>query len=153
LAKRKIEDITEELAVPIIEENNCELVDIEYIKEGPEWYLRVYIDKEGGVTVDDCQKVSEALSDLLDRVDPIDHSYILEVSSPGVERPLKTKRDYDHFTGREVEIKLFSAQDGKKEFSGVLEGFENGIVTIVTSEGKLSFQKEKIASARLAFKF
>lgn len=143
----------EELAVPIIKENKCELVDIEYVKEGPNWYLRLYIDKQGGVTVEDCQRVSETLSDVLDEVDPIEHSYILEVSSPGVERPLKSQRDYDYFRGREVEIKLYSPVDGKKEFTGVLEGLENGVVTVVTPEGKLQFQKDKIASTRLAFKF
>ena len=153
LAKRKIEEIVEELAVPIIEENQCDLVDIEYVKEGANWYLRLYIDKQGGVTVEDCQRVSEALSDVLDEVDPIDHSYILEVSSPGLDRPLKTQRDFDYFKGREVEIKLYSPVDGKKEFTGVLEGLKDGVVTVDTPEGKLHFQKEKIASARLAFKF
>lgn len=143
----------EELAVPIIKENKCELVDIEYVKEGPNWYLRLYIDKQGGVTVEDCQRVSETLSDVLDEVDPIEHSYILEVSSPGVERPLKSQRDYDYFRGREVEIKLYSPVDGKKEFTGVLEGLKNGVVTVSTPEGKLQFQKDKIASTRLAFKF
>ncbi|HQA48364.1 MAG TPA: ribosome maturation factor RimP [Bacillota bacterium] len=141
------------MAVPIIKENKCELVDIEYVKEGPNWYLRLYIDKQGGVTVEDCQRVSETLSDVLDEVDPIEHSYILEVSSPGVERPLKSQRDYDYFRGREVEIKLYSPVDGKKEFTGVLEGLENGVVTVNTPEGKLQFQKDKIASTRLAFKF
>jgi ribosome maturation factor RimP len=153
LAKRKIEEVVEELAVPIIKENKCELVDIEYVKEGPNWYLRLYIDKQGGVTVEDCQRVSESLSDVLDEVDPIEHSYILEVSSPGVERPLKTRRDFDYFKGREVEIKLYAPVDGKKEFTGVLEGLENGVVTVSTPEGRLQFQKDKIASARLAFKF
>ena len=153
MAKRRIEHIVEELAVPIIERSGCELVDIEYVKEGRNWYLRVYIDKREGVTVEDCQKVSESLSDLLDRVDPIDHSYILEVSSPGVERPLKTQRDFDHFVGREVSIRLYSPLEGKKEFTGVLEGLKDGIVTVETPEGKLRFQRERIASARLAFKF
>lgn len=153
MAKRKIEEVVEELAVPIIKENKCELVDIEYVKEGPNWYLRLYIDKQGGVTVEDCQRVSETLSDVLDEVDPIEHSYILEVSSPGVERPLKSQRDYDYFRGREVEIKLYSPVDGKKEFTGVLEGLKNGVVTVSTPEGKLQFQKDKIASTRLAFKF
>ena len=153
MAKRKIEEVVEELAVPIIKENKCELVDIEYVKEGPNWYLRLYIDKQGGVTVEDCQRVSESLSDVLDEVDPIEHSYILEVSSPGVERPLKTRRDFDYFKGREVEIKLYAPVDGKKEFTGVLEGLENGVVTVSTPEGRLQFQKDKIASARLAFKF
>jgi ribosome maturation factor RimP len=153
LAKIRMEKIVEELAVPIIEENKCKLVDIEYVKEGPNWYLRVYIDKDGGVTVEDCERVSERLSDLLDREDPIDHSYILEVSSPGIDRPLKTQRDYDYFTGREVDIKLYSPMNGKREYSGILMGLKDGIITVDTPEGKLYFQREKIASARLTFSF
>ncbi len=153
MARTDIQKKVEELAAPIIKEAGCELVDIEYIKEGPNWYLRVYVDKNGGVTVDDCQRISEILSELLDRVDPIDHSYVLEVSSPGVDRPLKTQRDYEHFTGREIDVKLYSPMNGKKKYSGILIGLRDGIVTLDTSMGKLHFNKEKIASARLTFKF
>ncbi|MDD2573158.1 MAG: ribosome maturation factor RimP [Bacillota bacterium] len=153
MTKRRIEEKVEQLAVPIIEENDCVLVDIEYVKEGPNWYLRVYIDKYNGVTVDDCERVSEHLSNLLDREDPIDHSYILEVSSPGVDRPLKTQRDYEYFTGHEVDVKLYSPMDEKKEYRGILMGLKDGIVTLDAPEGKLHFRKESIASARLTFKF
>ncbi len=153
MAKLKTEDIAKELVIPIINANNLNLVDIEYIKEGPNWYLRVYIDKEKGVTVEDCQRVSEALSDELDRVDPIDHSYILEVSSPGINRPLKTQRDYDYYKGHRVDIKLFSPIDRRKEFTGTLVGLENGIVTVELPEGRISIPRGSIASARLAFKF
>ncbi len=151
MAKPKVEEIVEELATPIIEENNCELVDIEYVKEGPNWYLRVYIDKDQGVTVDDCQRVSENLSDRLDRVDPIVHSYILEVSSPGLDRPLKSKRDFDYFKGRSVDIKLYSPIDGKKEYTGTLLGMESGVITVESCEGKLEFPRDKVASVRLTF--
>lgn len=153
MIKREIIERVETLAIPFIKGNDCELVDIEYVKEGNNWYLRIYIDKDNGVTVDDCEKISEVVSDLLDREDPIDHSYILEVSSPGVDRPLKTQRDYEHFTGREVDIKLYSQINGKKEYSGILTGLKDGVVTIDTPKGELRFQREKIASVRLAFKF
>ncbi len=153
MVKSKLQKTVEELAMPIIKGADCELVDIEYVKEGPNWYLRIYVDKDGGVTVDDCQRISEALSNALDDADPIEHSYILEVSSPGVERPLKTQRDYEHFTGREIDIKLYSPIDGKKKYNGILMGLRDGVVTLNTPKGELHFQKEKIASARLTFKF
>src|SRR5690554_1276398 len=142
-----------ELATPIIQQNHCELVDIEYIKEGPNWYLRVYIDKHGGVTVEDCERVSQVLSDELDTADPIQHSYILEVSSPGVNRPLKSQRDYDYFKGRRIDIKMFSPIDGKKELTGILVGLNDGVVTVDLSENRVSIPKKNIASARLAFEF
>jgi ribosome maturation factor RimP len=153
LAKKKIELVVEELVAPILESNGFELVDIEYLKEGPNWYLRVYIDKPNGITVDDCQVVSEYLSDELDRVDPIKNSYILEVSSPGVERPLKKEKDFHTFAGREVDIKLYSPMEGAKEHSGVLIGLNDGIVTIETENGKIDIPMDRIASAKLAFKF
>ena len=153
LAKRKIDDITKELAGPILGKKGFDLVEVEYTKEGPNWYLRVYIDKQGGITVDDCQRVSEELSDELDRMDPIDHSYILEVSSPGINRPLKTQRDYEYFRGRMIDIKLYSPIKGEKEFSGKLVGLADGFVTVQLPEGKISVPKDSIASARLAFKF
>jgi ribosome maturation factor RimP len=145
--------LVEELVAPVLEKSGFELVDIEYQKEGPNWYLRVYIDKPNGITVDDCQVVSEYLSDELDRVDPIQNSYILEVSSPGVERPLKKEKDYRTFAGREVDIKLYSPVDGVKEYSGVLLGLKDGIVTIEIDNRKIDIPMDRIASAKLAFKF
>lgn len=153
MARGDIVKLVEELVNPVLRENNCELIDVEYKKEGPNWYLRVYIDKPGGVTLDDCQAVSEYLSEELDRMDPIEHSYILEVSSPGVNRPLKTDRDYERFRGREVDVKLYAPLDGKKELSGRLLGLEEGIVSLQIGEKVVNIPKEKIASARLAFKF
>ena len=111
------ESKTEELVTPLIEQNNFELVDIEYVKEGSNWYLRVYIDKPGGINVDDCELISRALSDKLDEEDFIDDAYILEVSSPGLGRPLKKDKDFERSLGEDVEIKLYRMKDGtKKEF-------------------------------------
>ncbi|MEA4847150.1 MAG: ribosome maturation factor RimP [Clostridiaceae bacterium] len=153
MAKRKVEDIVRELAVPVIDRNNFELVEIEYKKEGPDWYLRVYIDKEGGITIDDCQSVSEELSGLLDEADPIEHSYIFEVSSPGIDRPLKTDRDYRKNNGKPVEIKLFTALEGKKIIEGTLKGHTEEEVEIEASGKVLHIKKSSIALIRPLIKF
>jgi len=153
MAKRKVEDIVYELAKPIIDRNNFELVEIEYKKEGPDWYLRVYIDKEGGITIDDCQSVSEELSDLLDEADPIEQSYIFEVSSPGIERPLKTDRDYERNNGKLIEIKLFSPLDGKKAFEGILKGHTADKVEIDDHGKIMQVEKSSIALIRPLINF
>jgi len=153
LAKRKVEDIVYELAKPIIDRNNFELVEIEYKKEGPDWYLRVYIDKEGGITIDDCQSVSEELSDLLDIADPIEQSYIFEVSSPGLDRPLKTDRDYRKNIGKPIEIKLFSPLEGKKIIEGILKGHTESSVEIEVEGKALNVEKASIALIRPLIKF
>ena len=131
MAKREIyEQKTEELLLPIIEKNQFELVDVEYVKEGSNWYLRAYIDKPGGITVDDCEVVSRALSELLDQNDFIEDSYILEVSSPGLGRPLKKEKDFQRSLGEEVEIRTYRAINRQKEFVGVLKGYDKESVTI-----------------------
>jgi len=116
MTKKKIEVQVEDLVLPILEEKSFDLVDVEFLKEGKNWYLRVYIDKPGGISIDDCQDVSQELSDELDRLDPIKQSYILEVSSPGLDRPLKRDKDYERYKGTEVEVKLYKPVDGKKSF-------------------------------------
>lgn len=153
MAKRKVEDIVYELAKPIIDRNNFELVEIEYKKEGSDWYLRVYIDKEGGITIDDCQSVSEELSDLLDEADPIEQSYIFEVSSPGIDRPLKTDRDYEKNNGKLIEIKLFSPLNGKKAFEGILKGHTEDKVDIEIDGKIMQIEKISIALIRPVIKF
>jgi ribosome maturation factor RimP len=153
MSKKRVEEIVEELVNPVLVKNNFELIDIEYVKEGPNWYLRIYIDKPNGITIDDCQVVSEYLSDELDRVDPIEHSYILEVSSPGVDRPLKAERDFKKFVGRDIDVKLYAPIEGNKEFTGKLLGLEDGSVFIEVNGERMSIPKDRIASARLAFKF
>jgi len=153
MAKRKVEDIVYDLAKPITDRNSFELVEVEYKKEGADWYLRVYIDKEGGITIDDCQSVSEELSDLLDEADPIDQSYIFEVSSPGIDRPLRTDRDYDKNNGKEVEVKLFSPLDGKKAFEGILKGHTPEKVEIEVDGKGIQLDKSTIALIRPVIKF
>ncbi len=148
MAKRRVEDIVLELAQPVVDALNFELVDVEFIKEGANWYLRVYIDKAGGVAIEDCQAVSEQLSDKLDEMDPIRHSYILEVSSPG-ERPLKKDRDYERFKGEAVEVKLYQPMNGKKIYEGELLGLTGDVFEIKTDEGEtISFDRKDTALVR-----
>ena len=131
-----------------------ELVDVEYVKEGSNWYLRAYIDKPGGITVDDCEVVSRALSELLDQNDFIEDSYILEVSSPGLGRPLKKEKDFQRSLGEEVEIRTYRAINRQKEFVGVLKGYDKESVTIeYEDETEQTFLKSDIALIRLAFDF
>ncbi len=153
MAKRKVEDIVYELAKPVIDRNSFELVEIEFKREGPDWYLRVYIDKEGGITINDCQSVSEELSVLLDKADPIEQSYIFEVSSPGIDRPLKTDRDYEKNNEKPIEIKFFSPLNGKKAIEGILKGHTIDEV-MIEEEGKLlRIDKSRIALIRPLIKF
>jgi ribosome maturation factor RimP len=145
---------TEELVQPILEEKNLELVDVEYVKEGRNWFLRVFIDKEGGIDISECGEVSELLSEKLDEVDPIKEAYFLEVSSPGVERPIKTVEDFAKNINKNVYVKLFEPIDGEKTFEGVLVDFKENIATIEykvkTRKKKVEIPFNKIAKARLA---
>ena len=158
--KAEIEEKTEALLIRAADENNVKVYDVEYVKEGSDYYLRCYIDKESGVTIDDCEKVSRAMSDMLDRDDFIDDPYILEVSSPGLGRVLKKDRHLEYSLGEEVEIKLFKSIDESKnkEFSGILDSFDENTVTILLSEpekdpGRISFDRKNIAVIRLALDF
>lgn len=155
MAKRETyEQRTEALIMPLIEANHFELVDVEYVKEGGTWYLRAYIDKPGGITVDDCEVVNRALSDLLDQEDFIEESYILEVSSPGLGRPLKKERDFARSLGEEVEIRTYRMVNKQKEFRGILKAYDKDTVTIETEEEEEQvFERENIALIRLAFDF
>ena len=154
MSKRQMyETQTEHWITPILERNNFELVDVEYVKEGSTWYLRAYIDKEGGITVDDCEIVAREMNEILDREDYIEDSYVFEVSSPGLGRPLKRKRLYSQY-GKELEIRTYRSMNGSKEFYGVLTGYDDDTVTIQTEEDKkLTFAKTDIALIRLAFDF
>lgn len=154
MAKRdEYESKTEELVMPLIEQNNFELVDVEYVKEGSNWYLRVYIDKENGINVDDCELISRTLSDLLDEKDFIDDAYILEVSSPGLGRPLKKDKDFERSLMEEVEIKLYRAKDGSKDFKGILKAYDKESITIEEDGTDIVFMRNEIALVRLAFDF
>ncbi|OGO79164.1 MAG: ribosome maturation factor RimP [Clostridiales bacterium GWB2_37_7] len=145
MSKVKVEDVVFEICKPVTDKHNFELVEIEYKKEGGEWYLRIYIDKEGGITIDDCQLVSEEVSELLDEIDPIDSAYIFEVSSPGIERPLKTQRDYEKSMGKLVEAKLFAPVNGKKAIEGILTGYSDDNVELDQNNIKIVLDKKQIA--------
>lgn len=151
--REEYESKTEELVMPLIEQNNFELVDVEYVREGSNWYLRVYIDKENGINVDDCELISRSLSDLLDEKDFIDEAYILEVSSPGLGRPLKKDKDFERSLMEEVEIKLYKAMDGRKDFKGILKSYDKDSIIIEEDGAELIFQRKEIAQVRLAFDF
>lgn len=145
---------TEELITPILERMQFELVDVEYVKEGATWYLRAYIDKEGGITVNDCEAVARKMNEILDREDYIEDSYVFEVSSPGLGRPLKKEKDYVRSMGKELEIRTYRAIDKKKEFYGILTSYDEKTVTIETEDGsELTLEKADIALIRLAFDF
>ncbi|MCM3765729.1 ribosome maturation factor RimP [Neobacillus niacini] len=153
----KITEVVEELAAPIFQELGLELVEIEYVKEGKSWFLRVYIDKDTGVDIEDCGLVSERLSEKLDEVDPIPHNYFLEVSSPGAERPLKKDKDFEKAIGKNVYIKTYEPIDGEKSFEGTLTAFDGQTVKvevkIKTRKKIIEIPYEKVANARLAVAF
>ena len=155
MSKREIyEQKTEAILMPMVEEHGFELVDVEYVKEGGTWYLRAYIDKPGGINVDDCEVVSRRLSDILDEKDYIEEAYILEVSSPGLGRPLKKEKDFKRSLGEEVDVRTYRMIEKQKEFTGLLKDYDDATVTIEMEDGTLkTFEKSDIALIRLAFDF
>ena len=153
MTRKEYEERTQKLLEPIAEANSVIIYDVEYVKEGSEYYLRAYIDKDGGVTIDDCEAVSRALSDALDREDFISDAYILEVSSPGLGRTLKKEKHFLYSIGSEVEIRTYKPVDGAKEFTGILKSFEDGRAVIETDKGDMTFSMDMIAAARLTVDF
>ena len=151
--KEEIEAYAENLFLPITQKHGFELVDVEYVKEAGSWYLRVYIDKEGGIAVDDCEVVSREADPILDTDDCIEESYILEVSSPGLGRPLKKEKDFKRSLGKSVECKLYKAINKQKEFEGILKDFTEDTVTIETEGNELVLDRKDIAMIRLAIDF
>ena len=149
----KITDLVAKLAQPVVEEAGCELWDVEYVREAGTWFLRLYIDKEGGVNILDCENISRAVSDLLDEADPIEGSYTFEVSSAGAERPLKRPSDFERFMGSPVAVKLYKARDGRKEFAGYLAGYEDGSITVTVGTETMVFPKNEVALCRLRVEF
>lgn len=150
---KKVASIVTDLALPLVEQLNLELVDVEYTKEAGRYYLRVFIDKPGGVTLDDCQALSERLDVLLDEKDPIPNAYLLEVSSPGIERPLKKAQDFRRFAGRLARIKTFAPIEGRKQFIGRLLGASDQEVRLQIDDRVVAIALERIASARLVAEF
>lgn len=149
MGRKEYERRTEELLSPIMESEHMEIVDVEFVKEAGNYYLRVYIDKAGGVNIDDCEKVSRLLETELDREDFISEAYILEVSSPGLGRALKKERDYLRNRGKKIEIHLFRPEDGTKEFAGMLTEWDDNTVTIVSDDEKAyTFEKKDISLIR-----
>jgi len=155
MTKKEMYEIkTETLITPLIKENNFELVDVEYVKEGSASYLRVYIDKEDGITVEDCTLLSRAFNLILDANDYIDDTYIFEVSSPGLMRPLKKDKDFQRNLGKQVELRLFKSLDKQKEFEGELKSFDkDNIIVMMEDEKEITFKRIDIALIRLAFDF
>lgn len=152
--REQYEKRVETWLLPVLKENQFELVDVEYVKEVGVWYLRAYIDKEGGIAVDDCELVSRKLGEWLDKEDFISDSYILEVSSPGLGRPLKKERDFARSIGKNVEVKLYKLLNKQKEYTGMLKSYDTDRVTIQLEDGSdMIFEKSDIALVRLAFDF
>ena len=150
---KKITDLVAQLAAPAVEAQGCELWDVEYVREGGTWYLRLYIDKEGGVNILDCEAVSRAVEPLLDEADPIEGSYTFEVSSAGCERPLKRPSDFERFLGSPVTVRLYQTRNGAKEFAGTLTGYTDGDVTVRVGSEELTFTAKEVALVRLRVEF
>ncbi|MBQ9278627.1 MAG: ribosome maturation factor RimP [Lachnospiraceae bacterium] len=151
MKKNEIEDYCTKLVTPIIEKNSFELVDVEYVKEGADYYLRVYADKEGGINIDDCVLISRALEKKLDEEDKIDGAYILEVSSPGLTRPLKKDKDFKRSIGKKVDIKLYNKVNGLKQFTAELKAYSEQDITVLLNDEEMLINRKDISMIRLAF--
>ena len=150
----KVTELVAKLAADAIASRGCELWDVEYVREAGQWYLRLYLDKEGGVDIDDCEAVSRVVSDLLDEADPIEGSYVFEVSSAGAERALKRPSDFEKFLGSPVLVKLYRAREGRKEFAGTLVGYEpDGTIRLTVGDVEWAFPKSEVALCRLRIVF
>ena len=149
----KITEQVWQFSEPLVEACGCSLWDVEYVREGGEWFLRLYIDKEGGVDINDCEAVSRAVDPVLDEKDPIPESYRFEVCSAGLERVLKRPSDFERFMGEPVLLKLYRPKNGCKEFAGILQGYDNGDVTALVGNMEMTFEKAEIALVRLRVEF
>ena len=149
----KVTELVAALAAPIAEQNGCTLWDVEYVREAGQWFLRVYIDKPEGISINDCEAVSRPLSDALDEADPIEGSYTFEVSSAGADRVLKKPEHFARFQGSEVEVRLYRARDGRKDFVGLLQSWQDGDVVLEVGGQPMSFEKKEVAQVRLYPRF
>ena len=150
---KKVTELVAELAAPAVAEQGCTLWDVEYVREAGQWYLRLYLDKDGGVDILDCEAVSRKVSDLLDQADPIEGSYTFEVSSAGADRVLKKPEHFQRFCGEEVEVRLYRPKDGKKDFVGRLTGWADGDITLELNGMPITFEKKEVAQTRLYPRF
>ena len=149
----KVTEQVAQFAEPVVQAHGCTLCDVEYVREGGEWFLRLYIDKDGGVDISDCEAISRAVDPILDEKDPVPDSYNFEVCSAGLERQLKRPSDFAQFMGSSVSVKLFRPVNGAKEFVGTLTGYEDGAVTIEAAGATHTFQKNEVAQVRLYVEF
>ena len=149
----KVTDIVTKIAQPIVEAHGCSLWDVEYVREGSDYFLRIYLDKEGGVDINDCEAISRAVDPLLDEADPIAESYHFEVCSAGLERTLKRPGDFERFMGSAVTVKLYRPRNGLKEIPAVLTGYENGRITVQAGKETITFEKSEVALVRLRVEF
>ena len=149
----KITEQVAQFAQPVVEANGCSLWDVEYVREGSERYLRLYIDKEGGIDITDCEKIHRAMDPILDEKDPIAESYHFEVCSAGLERPLRRASDFEKFMGSPVLVKLYRPRNGLKEIPGILKGYEEGNVTVEAGRETIAFLKSEVALVRLRVEF
>ena len=149
----KITEQVEAFAKPIVEQHGCSLWDVEYVREGSERFLRLYIEKEGGVDITDCEAISRAVDPVLDEKDPIQESYHFEVCSAGLERALKRPGDFERFMGRPIMVKLYRPYNGLKEIPGILRGYEEGRVTVESGKQTVTFEKSQVALVRLRVEF
>ena len=149
----KITEKVTQMALPVVEAHGCQLWDVEYVREGSEYFLRLYLDKDGGVDINDCEAISRAMDPILDEEDPIPESYHFEVCSAGLERPLKRPSDFERFRGEPIMVKLYRPRNGLKEIPGILRGYENGCVTMEAGKETITFEKSEIALVRLRVEF
>ena len=149
----KVTELVEKLAKPVVEENGCSLWDVEYVREGSEYFLRLYLDKEGGVDINDCERISRAMDPILDEKDPIPTSYHFEVCSAGLERALKRSSDFERFMGSAITVKLYRPRNGLKEIPCVLTGYEDGKITVTAGKETITFEKSEVALVRLRVEF
>ena len=149
----KVTELVAQLAQPIVEENGCSLWDVEYVREGSEYFLRLYLDKETGVDINDCERISRAMDPILDEKDPIPTSYHFEVCSAGLERALKRPSDFQRFMGSAITVKLYRPRNGLKEIPCVLTGYEEGKLTVTAGKETITFEKSEVALVRLRVEF
>ena len=149
----KVTELVASFAEPIVKQHGCELWDVEYVREGSEYFLRLYLDKEGGVDINDCEAISRAVDPILDEKDPIQGSYHFEVCSAGLERALKRPSDFERFMGSNITVKLYRPRNGLKEIPGVLRGYDNGKVTVEAGKETITFEKSEVALVRLRVEF